>query len=546
MDKEFRLVSSLEKIFFDIPPNLTELNSGSMLKNEIYSFQLACFVMDGGKTMLPCTIEIKSKLEKYITVYQIGYVPSQVPAYTFTKDKNFISKQPGLYPDTMNKIYNKKFEFVNGQACALWFSVEPNGEMCGNYPIEIEILSEDEKLLAKKVFNINIIDKELPRQKLINTCWFHGDCIAKLHNVEINSSEYFEIVEKYLSIYTKFGHNMILTPIFTPPLDTDVGSERPTNQLVNVFLHNGEYSFNFEKLGYWIKLCKKYGIRYYEISHLFTQWGAKYTPKIIAETDEGVKRIFGWDVEAVSDEYKKFIDSFMPQLISFLKQEKVFDNCFFHVSDEPTKEHVEQYRAARELILPYIPENQLMDALSDYVFYETGLIKKPVVCNDHIKAFMDNNVKNLWTYYCCCQYDGVSNRFMAMPSARNRILGYQLYKYDIEGFLQWGFNFWFTQRSREVINPYAVTDAGGAFPSGDSFIVYPQNKYGDAVTSLRLYVFNEGLQDLRALQLLESIKGAEYTKGLLDEIVGFDKYPSEAEYILKLREKINSEIEKAV
>ena len=160
----------------------------------------------------------------------------------------------------MNKIYNKKFEFVNGQACALWFSVEPNGEMCGNYPIEIEIFSEDEKLLAKKVFNINIIDKELPRQKLINTCWFHGDCIAKLHNVEINSSEYFEIVEKYLSIYTKFGHNMILTPIFTPPLDTDVGSERPTNQLVNVFLHNGEYSFNFENLGYWIKLCKKYGV----------------------------------------------------------------------------------------------------------------------------------------------------------------------------------------------------------------------------------------------------------------------------------------------
>ena len=152
---------------------------------------------------------------------------------------------------------------------------------------------------------------------------------------------------------------MILTPIFTPPLDTAVGSERPTNQLVDVFLHNGEYSFNFEKLGYWIKLCKKYGIRYYEISHLFTQWGAKYTPKIIAETDEGVKRIFGWDVEAVSDEYKKFIDSFMPQLIAFLKQEKVFDNCFFHVSDEPTKEHVEQYRAARELILPYIPENQL-------------------------------------------------------------------------------------------------------------------------------------------------------------------------------------------
>lgn len=546
MQKEFRLISSLEKIFFDIPKNMPEHNSGSMLKNEIYSFQLACCVTDGGKTMLPCSIEIKSELKEYITVYQIGYVPSQVPAYTFTKDENFISKAPGLYPDTMNKIYNKEFSMVNGQACALWFSVEPNCMISGCYPIEIEIFSEDKKSLIKKVFNLNIIDKTLPPQKLINTCWFHGDCLAELHGLEINSEKYFETVEKYLDVYTKFGHNMILTPIFTPPLDTDEGSERPTNQLVDVFLHDGAYSFGFEKLDLWIELCKKYGIKYYEISHLFTQWGAKYTPKIMAETDGGFKRIFGWDVDAVSDEYRNFIDAFMPRLIEFLKKKSVFENCFFHVSDEPTKEHTEQYRAARELLVPYIPENQLMDALSDYVFYETGLVKKPVVCNDHIKAFMDHDIKDLWTYYCCCQYDGVSNRFMAMPSARNRILGCQLYKYDIEGFLQWGFNFWFTQRSREVINPYAVTDAGGAFPSGDSFVVYPLNKQGDVVTSLRLYVFNEGLQDLRALELLEEIKGSEYTKGLLDDISGFDKYPKDAEYILKLREKINSEIEKSL
>ena len=49
----------------------------------------------------------------------------------------------------------------------------------------------------------------------------------------------------------------------------------------------------------------------------------------------------------------------------------------------------------------------------------------------------------------------------------------QLYKYKIIGILHWGYNFYNSQFSLEKINPYQVTDAGGAFPSGDAFLVYP-------------------------------------------------------------------------
>ena len=38
MPYEFKLVSSLEKNFFEKPDHLTERSSGSMLKNEIHSF----------------------------------------------------------------------------------------------------------------------------------------------------------------------------------------------------------------------------------------------------------------------------------------------------------------------------------------------------------------------------------------------------------------------------------------------------------------------------------------------------------------------------
>lgn len=545
MHKTSMLLSSLEKVFFDLPDNLSEYTSGSMFKNEIYSFQLAFAAECEDKRAQECRLEIVSDIKEYITAYCIDYVPARLAAYPFTRDDNYISKAPGLYPDVMNKIYDGNFRQINGQACSIWFAIEPDGMISGTYPIGIKIYDEDGALLADKVFTIKIIDKELPKQTLINTCWFHGDCIGVHHGAEINSDKYFEIIEKFLRIYAKFGHNMILTPIFTPPLDTDIGAERPTNQLVDVYMTKEGYSFGFDKLDFWIDLCQKYGIEYFEISHLFTQWGAEYTPKIVARTECGEKRIFGWDVEALSDEYKMFIDAFMPRLVEFLKNKGVLDRCFFHVSDEPTKKHVEQYRVARDMLLPYVPEERLIDALSDYEFYEFGLVKKPIVCNDHIKTFIKKGVKNLWTYYCCAQGEKVANRFMAMPSARNRILGFQLYKNDIEGFLQWGFNFWFSERSREVINPYATTDADGAFPSGDPFVVYPLNKNGDVVTSLRLYVFYEALQDMRALQLLEEYKGKEYVDSILSDINGFEVYPKEPKYILNLRERINKEIEEA-
>ena len=229
-----------------------------------------------------------------------------------------------------------------------------------------------------------------------------------------------------------------------------------------------------------------------------------------------------------------------------MKAEGVMDKCFFHTSDEPVQAHEVQYKAAKEILQQYIDDSQLMDALSNYSFYEKGIVKKPVVSNNHIHHFMEHGVNGLWTYYCCMQGDKVANRFLAMPSYRNRILGYQLYKNDIEGFLQWGFNFWFSQHSRGVINPYLETTAGGAYPGGDAYVVYPVDEAGDVVCALRLYVFNEGLQDMRALKLLESRIGKEAVMALLEEVQGFDVYPRDSEYIFALREKVNQMIKQGI
>ena len=155
-------------------------------------------------------------------------------------------------------------------------------------------------------------------------------------------------------------------------------------------------------------------------------------------------------------------------------------------------------------------------------------------------------MENLWTYYCCVQGHEVSNQFMAMPSARNRILGVQLYLYRMKGFLHWGYNFYNSQHSVSAVNPYLVTDAGGGFPSGDPFVVYPA-KDGTPYESLRFMVFTEAMYDLRAFERLEELAGREYVERLIHEgleyRITFKKYPKDAEYLLRLREKVNCAID---
>lgn len=542
MNCELKLLSSQEKVFFKNPSDMLEHVRGSMLKNEIYSFQLAVFCRDADNQRVFCKIKVESELQPYISIKQVGYVPVLVPSVRINDDDDYITKDPGLFPDPLHSVKDGETELANEQTRTFWIAVEPGGEKTGTYPIVLQILDYENRILAETCFTLEIIDAELPETEVRNTAWFHGDCLAALHNVEMQSEAYYEILEKYLAVYAKFGHNMILTPIFTPALDTAVGGERPTNQLVDIVWEHGRYSFDFTKLKRWIDLCHKYGIRFFEMAHLFTQWGAEHAPKIMAVVDGAYRKIFGWETDALSDEYRDFLGAFLPELVDFLKKEGIMENCYFHVSDEPRPRHEQQYRAVKEMVLPYVPEEQWIDALSDYSFYEKGIVSRPIVSNNHIHTFLENEVPNLWTYYCVSQRKDVANRFIAMPSYRHRILGYQLYKYHIQGFLHWGFDFWFSQLSKKVLNPYIDTTSGGAFSSGDGFVVYPLDEDGEVVCSLRLYVLNESWQDLRALELLESLTDRETVTALLKDVEGFDSYPRDSRYLINLREEINRRI----
>ena len=546
-----KLLSSLDKVFLDEEPTCSYNGKISVFKNEPFSFQAAYSADDSVEDCINFNAYVKCADvtdESCVKVYKTEYVASEMPTYPKTDDY-YLRKTPGLYPDPL-VLMDKETELraIPKRWRSIWAEFTPNeNTKAGEHTFEIVFETTSKKPLGSIDTSVTVIDAMLPEQKLIRTEWFHTDCLCSEYKVEAMSEEYWRIVENFASTAAKRGINALLTPIFTPPLDTEVGKERPTIQLIDVTFKDGKYTFGFKNLLRWMDMCRRAGIKYLEISHLFTQWGAEFTPKIMAETENGIERIFGWDVKATSDEYRSFMAALMPELTDILSREWGKDNVFFHVSDEPHIQHLDNYNAAKGIIEPYLDGFKIMDALSDYEFYKNGAVTHPIPSNDHIEKFLENGVEDLWTYYCCCQHFDVSNRFMAMPSERCRVIAPQMFKYNIVGFLQLGYNFWYTQFSKKQINPYCVTDAGLAFPSGDAFTVYP-GADGKPVESLRLLVMDAAMHDLRAMQLLESLTSHEYVVSLIEkeQEITFSKYPHSAAWIFNVRERINDEIVKAL
>ena len=548
MNVNMKLLSSLAKVFLDSEP-VEDPGEGRLTGfwNENVSFQAAWRNMDPVARPAMARLAVRSPLADFVRVRQVRHVPVRCAALA-DADENCLRKTPGLYPDLLRdgegywRVWPNMWE-------SAWIDVEPDATVpAGIYPVEIALVDMEGNELAARTKEIEVLPAELPKQRLIHTKWFHCDGLCHYYGVEMFSDEFFRIAENFIRQAVKRGINMILTPVHTPPLDTAEGGERLTCQLVDVARDRGEYSFGFEKLDRWVEMCRRAGVEYYEIAHLFTQWGAKHAPKIMATVDGEYRRVFGWDTEATGPEYRRFLAAYLPALTARLRALGIADRCWFHISDEPSLAMLEDYRAARAVVADLLEGFPIMDALSSFEFYQTGAVKKPVPATNHIQPFLEAGVEGLWTYYCIGQYKGVSNMFMGMPSARNRILGVQLYKFNIEGFLQWGFNFYNSQYSLYPVDPYLITDGDGFGPAGDCFQVYP-GKGGVPEESIRMMVTDEAMNDLRAFQLLESLRGRDFVLALIEEgleqPISFDRYPTGDAYLLRLRERVNREIVRA-
>ena len=250
---EMKLLSSLEKVFPDeTPVYRPECLALSSLWGETVSFQAAytgdCFMRER------LEVRVISDIEKWVRVRTVEQVPVG-RATNGIVDDNYLKTTSGLYPDLLRDLgEDRKVVVCSHQWRSLWVDVKVTEEIpAGDHEIEIQLLKE-EKPVCQALMKIHVIGTVLPKQKIMHTEWMHADCLADYYHVDVFSEEHWQILENYFAEYADRGGNMMLVPLFTSPLDTAVGLERTTTQLVDVEVKDGAYVFGFDQVKRWIDL----------------------------------------------------------------------------------------------------------------------------------------------------------------------------------------------------------------------------------------------------------------------------------------------------
>jgi len=220
------------------------------------------------------------------------------------------------------------------------------------------------------------------------------------------------------------------------------------------------------------------------------------------------------------------------------------------VADEPAADKIENFRAARATIADLIDPYEGVDAIygtSDAIaaYYKEGLIRNPSPETPHVEHFCSLGVKNLWTYYCCGPTEKYSNRFIAQSSPVTRSIGMQMYKFNIHGFLHWGINYYGGGNCGGFTLPYVDQSAQNWVSAGDSFTLYPAMN-GAPYESIRAVIMQEALQDIRAMQLCESLYSHKEVVDAIEKAFGkelhFDTCAQDIDTMEKIRETVNEMI----
>ena len=562
---KLKIVSGQEKIFLeDKIDSFATLDSISALGGEVLNFQL--LYVDEGKDELPvrpfCKIVAEGELCEHLIMRDIRCAPVERPTLPGIKDENYLRKTAGIYPDILTPLrYGGKIVIGRERLRSIWVELPIPKNFSGKTSLKFSVyltngaigdtgeVNFDGVFLAEAQIGINVIAALLPEQKLLHTQWFYPDCLSSFYRVPAWSEEHWKIVESFATVAAKRGRNVLYTTLLTPALNVLPPFERVNCQLVDVALDNGKYTFGFDKIDRWVEMCDRIGIKYFEISHFYDQHKAMHSAHVYGTVDGEYKLIFGWETLSDDPRYVEFLREMIKAFLEHMKKRGDDKRCFFHIADEPGIDDLEHFTKIKENIADLLEGYTVMDALSNIEFYNNGAITEPVPVTCHAMPFIEAGVPDLWVYYACNQVVDYSNCYLAMPSWRTRSIGMQLYKYNVKGFLHWGFNYYNNRASGDAIIPFMDLSGEDWVPAGDTFIVYPNND-GTPLESIRIMTMEEAMQDVRAMQLAEKYFSHDEVVRAMEEALGdeitFERCARSADEMLRVREAVNELIRKAV
>ena len=327
------------------------------------------------------------------------------------------------------------------------------------------------------------------------TNWFSPGAVASRHGLELWSEPYWKMLGQYADLmqrgrqntfWVRWGDFMTLAEDGSPRLD-----QPRLQRYVELFLARG---FTHVEGGH---LAHRHG----------GDWGSARLDLILTGDD------------VTSEEGAVSLAALLRKIETGLAALELPDGVVYlqHLTDEPTSRNAAAYQALAKLVRAEMPGVQIFDATMC-----TELVEAVDHWCPQVQVYQANRGffearkeagDQVWVYTCLIPGGKYLNRLLDQERLRPVYLGWSLVRYDLYGFLHWGFNHY--RGDQDPLKVSVVPHGAGPpnyLPAGDTHVVFPGTD--GPWSGQRFEAHRIGMEDAEMLRVLR-----EREAELADEII---------------------------
>ena len=429
------------------------------------------------------------------------------------------------YPDPI--IDDEQEDLSAGKKKTLWVDVAiPRDAKDGVHKCKLAIKGETAqgKTVVKKNFFVKVYPVTLPEEQKLNVVnWYTPSTLKFLNNgdpVEKYSDRYFELLQLIAEKGAAYGQNCWLI------------QEKP---VLVMNADSTDFTLDFTYFDKAVQMFIEHGnLKSFHNSHLGSRFpGAKWSEGHCFTVNYVEDKQIKQDIVGYQDpRLKDYIQKYYSQLQEHLREKGWLNMCCQHIADEPDNpgtESQKSWTAVAGMVKQAAPELKTIDASFEII--ENQDVSVIILGNNIATLPPVPEGSQMWMYTCTGPQGNFANRFIQLPLIKTRILHWINFKYNEEGYLHWGFNYWGHSRS-----PLVDVTPETAWPGGDCFIIYPG--YNKVYPSIRLCAMRDGIRDYDLLKMLEEVD-ARKAKEICDRIIlGPDSYNLDIKHFYDTRKEI--------
>ncbi|MBR9999279.1 MAG: DUF4091 domain-containing protein, partial [Cyclobacteriaceae bacterium] len=527
----FKTVDPLEKIFKETS-FFNEKEAGAFVaRGEHASFQ---FVVRSRLNISGLKLEVGDLKNGHnvLSDIRVGYVDYvRIGRNTPNASRDKLFSVNGLYPDPI--VERPGMDISADETQPVWVTVRIPGETpAGKYTGEVILSGKagEETFEVKKSVWIQVYPVTIKHTSLWVTNWYttspHNlELIFGEKNIEPYSGRYWTFIKLLADKMAEYRQNVAL---ISPLMLTEYNLDR-----------QGNYQFDFSRFDQTVEIFREAGVLgRIEGGHLGTREGGWVSDFVVFVPRVEKDTTYFRKLSISTDSAQNFYSRFIPALTGHLKK-KGWDQIYMqHLMDEPIPENIDTYTEVAKFIKNLAPELKIVEACHSKDLDNTVNIWVPQLDYMHqdydfYKARADAG-DEIWFYTCLNPKGEYANRFIELPLIKTRILHWINYRYQIPGYLHWGFDFWRGDPYEETTS--IQTEGGTILPGGDAWIVYP----GDGVihSSIRLEAMRDGIVDYELLKMLGEKKPEVAAEIARQVIYQFDYYDINIEAFREKRKMI--------